>query len=162
LLIPAILGGATLLYGLSHLSKATEAEAEQEAASVGREEAVNSVEEESVMEEMKAENIKDVMASRDNKLIYFYRSQSQNKEEFKKVEEHALKMYNGLKVKPYKIDLDTYFNDFSAFLKERNPKMADHVEEQMKNNTFLLANQYDDIWFWELDFINYFYGDLLE
>lgn len=36
------------------------------------------------------------------------------------------------------------------------------LEEQIKNNIFLLANKYDDIWFWDSQLIEYFYGDLLE
>lgn len=79
-----------------------------------------------------------------------------------KVNEHAQRMKNGLKVVPYKIDLNKEINNFSQFLKDRNSKMADSIDDQIKQNSFLLANQYDDIWFWELDLINYFYGDLLE
>lgn len=32
----------------------------------------------------------------------------------------------------------------------------------MKSHVFLLANQYDDIWYWERDLLSYFYGELLE
>lgn len=77
------------------------------------------------MEELKGDKVKEIMTNRDNKLIYFYHGDNINKEEFKRVEEHANKMYNGLRIKPYKIDLDKYFDDFTAYLKERNPKMAD-------------------------------------
>ena len=84
--------------------------------------------------------IKDVMTNRENKLIYFYHSKTPNSEELRRVEEHANKMLNGLRVKPYRLDVDAHFAEFSQFLKDRNPKTADSIDEQIKGNTFLLAN----------------------
>lgn len=92
------------------------------------------------MREMNRKNIREVMNSTDNKFIYFYRSSKKSQEDLDRVESHALKMYNGLKIQPYKIDLDQYFQDFLEFLKERNPITADSVDKQLNDNTFLLAN----------------------
>ena len=116
------------------------------------------------MEDLTKENLAEIMSNKDNKVIYFYKGSPENLniEEFKKVDEFANKLYNGMRIKPYKIDFEKDYNAFLSFLKERNPTMADTVEEQIKSNRFLLANQYDDIWFWELDIIDYFYGELLE
>lgn len=51
---------------------------------------------------------------------------------------------------------------YLEFLKKRNPSTENHVQKQIETNSFLLVNKFDDIWFWELDLINYFFGDLLE
>ena len=104
------------------------------------------------------------MTSKDNKFIYFYKGSPENfnMEEFKRVTEHAEKMKNGMDIIPYKIDMEKNKDALMEFLKERNPKMVDSLEDQIKNNNFLLANKYDDIWFWELQLIEFFYGDLLE
>ncbi len=38
-------------------------------------------------------------------------------------------MYNGMRVKPYLFDVDQHFDEFSKYLKERNPKTADTIDE---------------------------------
>lgn len=81
------------------------------------------------MQDLTSANIREIMSNRDNKFIYFYRKSQLSKEDFSRVEEHASKMYNGLKIKPYKIDLDANFKDFSDFLKERNPTTANSVDK---------------------------------
>jgi len=75
---------------------------------------------------------------------------------------HGSKMARGLGIKNYLVEMGSEGEAFIAYLKERNPKMAEGVEKQIEENCFLLANQYDDIWFWEFELINNFYGDLLE
>lgn len=65
-------------------------------------------------------------------------------------------------VKPILIDMKTEGQAFLDYLKKRNTKTMDHVQEQIETNSFLLVNKFDDIWFWELNLINYFFGDLLE
>lgn len=77
------------------------------------------------MAEMSNQNIPEIMTNKENKFIYFYRSSSLTPQEFQKVEEYASKIQNGMKVVPYKIDLDKYSNDLAQFLKERNPKTAE-------------------------------------
>ena len=114
------------------------------------------------MKDIIGDNVKEVLQNKENKFIYFYRRSRLDLEEFNKVSEFAAKIENGMRVIPYKIDLDQHYDKLVAYLKERNPKTADQTEEQIKTHSFLLANQYDDIWYWELDLINYFYGELLE
>jgi len=118
------LGSATIYFIYSSVSKAEEIEEKEE----------------SVMEQLTPDKIKDVMTSKDNKLIYFYRPSTSNPDELKKVEDHANKMLHGMKIKPYIIDIEAHHAQFSNFLKERNPKTADSIDEQIKNNSFLLAN----------------------
>jgi hypothetical protein len=67
------------------------------------------------------------MTNKDNKFIYFYKSSAENidLDEFKRVDEHANKMLNGMNIKPYKIDMEKEYDAFFQFLKERNPKTAD-------------------------------------
>ncbi|CDW86371.1 UNKNOWN [Stylonychia lemnae] len=117
---------------------------------------------ESIMKDLVGENIKEVMTNKENKFIFFYRSSKLSQDDFQKVEEHATKMFNGLRILPYKIDLDSEFNELSKYLKERNPATEATVDKQIEDNSFLLANQYGDIWFWEYDLIKYFFGELLE
>ena len=85
--------------------------------------------EEGMIERLTGDNIKEVMTSRENKLIYFHRPSSSSHDELKKVEEHANKMYHGMKVKPYIIDIDADHGVFSTFLKERNPKTAETIDD---------------------------------
>ena len=115
-----------------------------------------------VFRTMTKENLREVLTSKENKFVYFYSQAALNPEEYKRVEEFAHKIANGMRVVPYKVNLDECFTELIAFLKERNPKTADQAEEQVTTHQFLLANQYDDIWYWEMDLINYFYGEVLE
>jgi hypothetical protein len=80
------------------------------------------------MEDITKENLQQVMSNRDNKFIYFYRGSAINIEEFKKVEEYASKIQNGMRVTPYKVDMEQLYSEFLAYLKERNPKTADQAE----------------------------------
>jgi hypothetical protein len=79
------------------------------------------------MEDLTVENMREVLTNRENKFIYFYKSSAENIdfEEFKKVDEHASKMLNGMNVRPFKLDLEKDYESFASFLKERNPKMAE-------------------------------------
>ena len=52
------------------------------------------------------------------------------------------------------------YSDLRAFMVERNTKLE--IDEQINQSNFILANSWDDIWFWEADLVNYFYGELLE
>jgi hypothetical protein len=116
----------------------------------------------SALRELSGDRVKEVLTNKENKFIYFYRKSRLDLEEYKRVSEFSEKIENGMRVVPYKIDLDQHYEALIAYLKERNPKTADQTEEQIKTHAFLLANQYDDIWYWELDLMNYFYGELLE
>ena len=49
-------------------------------------------------------------------------------------------MKNGMGIAAYKLDLETEFNNLSNYLKERNSKMTNTVDDQIKQNHFLLAN----------------------
>jgi hypothetical protein len=115
-----------------------------------------------VFRTMTKANLREVLTNKENKFIYFYSEAAINPEEYKRVHEFAHKIANGMRVIPYKLNLDECLSELVAFLKERNPKTADQAEEQVTTHQFLLANQYDDIWYWEMDLINYFYGELLE
>ena len=83
------------------------------------------------MEDLNKENMREILTNKDNKFIYFYNGSAENLnlEEFKRVDEHATKMMNGMNIKPFKIDMETDYESFSAFLKERNPKTADLIDE---------------------------------
>lgn len=78
---------------------------------------------ESIMREMV--NVKEVLQNKENKFIYFYRKSALSLDEYKKVEEFAVKMANGMRVVPYKIDLDELEGALISYLKERNPKTAE-------------------------------------
>jgi hypothetical protein len=116
----------------------------------------------SPLKELTGDRVKEIFTNKENKLIYFYRKSRLDLEEFKRVSEFGMKIENGMRVVPYKLDLDQHYDALASYLKERNPKTAEQAEEQIKSHSFLLANQYDDIWYWEIDIINYFYGELLE
>ena len=49
---------------------------------------------------------------------------------------------------------------FSDTLKGRSASRS--IDEQIQENTFILANKDDDIWFWDDMLITYFQGELLE
>lgn len=79
----------------------------------------------SPMKELTGDKVKEVMQSKENKFIYFYRKSRLNLEEFNRVSEFSIKIENGMRVTPYKIDLDEHYDQFVSYLKERNPKTAD-------------------------------------
>ena len=83
----------------------------------------------SPMRELTSEKIKEVLTNKENKLIYFYRSSRLNLEEFKRVCEFSDKIENGMRVVPYKVDLDKHYEALVGYLKERNPKTAEQTEE---------------------------------
>ena len=156
------MAGFALLYQQSMLAQAEEKEESQESPKPVAEEVEEDLVGASAIRELTGDRVKEVLTNRESKLIYFYRKSKLNLDEFKRVSEFSEKIENGMRVIPYKIDLDQHYEALVAYLKERNPKTADQTEEQVKTHAFLLANQYDDIWYWELDLINYFYGELLE
>ncbi len=69
-------------------------------------------------------NMRTILSNKENKFIYLYRGNTPDQNSAK-VEEHAMKMENGLKVIPYRIDIDKHFSLLSAYLKERNPKTSE-------------------------------------
>lgn len=73
--------------------------------------------------------MKEILTNKENKLIYFYRKSRLDLEEFKRVSEFSEKIENGMRVIPYKIDLDQHYDALAAYLKERNPKTAEQTEE---------------------------------
>lgn len=81
------------------------------------------------MQDITADKIKEVLQNKENKFIYFYRRSTLNLEEFRRVEEFAQKIANGMRVVPYKINLDETYEELVTYLKERNPKTADQTEE---------------------------------
>ena len=89
-------------------SKETQEQAAETQAVVEEKAEEGEKEEESVMEVLKPEMIKEVMNNKENKLIYFYHGAAPNKAELQRVEEHAHKMYNGMRVKPYLLDIDQH------------------------------------------------------
>ena len=58
------------------------------------------------MKDIIGDNVKEVLQNKENKFIYFYRRSRLDLEEFNKVSEFAAKIENGMRVVPYKIDLD--------------------------------------------------------
>jgi hypothetical protein len=156
------LAGFALVYQQSKVAQAEEKEESQESPKPVAEDVEEDLMGSSTIRELTGDRVKEVLTNRESKLIYFYRKSTLNLDEFKRVSEFSEKIENGMRVVPYKIDLDQNYDALVAYLKERNPKTAEQTEEQIKTHAFLLANQYDDIWYWELDLINYFYGELLE
>jgi hypothetical protein len=51
---------------------------------------------------------------------------------------------------------------FKTYLEGRNAKTADKVQQQIEQNSFLLVNACDDIWFWPVELISNFQGTVLE
>lgn len=84
-----------------------------------------------VFKSMTKVNLREVLTNKENKFIYLYSQAALNLEEYKRVEEFAHKIANGMRVVPYKVNLDECFPELIAFLKERNPKTADQAEEQV-------------------------------
>lgn len=60
----------------------------------------------SPLKDLVGDNVKEVLQNKENKFIYFYRKSKLDLEEFNKVSEFAAKIENGMRVIPYKIDLD--------------------------------------------------------
>ncbi len=58
------------------------------------------------MQELTGDKVKEVLTNKENKFIYFYRKSRLDLEEFKKISEFSIKIANGMRVIPYKIDLD--------------------------------------------------------
>jgi len=77
------------------------------------------------MQDLTGDKVKEVLLNKENKFIYFYRSSKLNLEEFKRIDDFAVKIANGMRVVPYKIDLDLHYEALATYLKERNPKTAD-------------------------------------
>ena len=74
--------------------------------------------------EMTGDKVEEILKNNENKFIYFYRKSSLDLEEYKKVTEFAGKISHGMKVVPYKIDLDAHYEPLVKYLKERNPSSA--------------------------------------
>ena len=72
---------------------------------------------------------------------------------------HAAKMSAGLHWSWYYVDMDKNEDLFMKFLKGRDSIL--NMDEQIQNNTFILANKDDDIWFWDETLLTYFQGELL-
>jgi len=58
------------------------------------------------MKDMTGDKVREVMQNKENKFIYFYRKSRLDLEEFNRVSEFSIKIENGMRVVPYKIDLD--------------------------------------------------------
>ena len=78
----------------------------------------------SIMDDMTKGKIKEIMTNNQNKFIYFYRKSALNIEEYQRIEEFAQKIESGMRVVPYKINLDEHYDELIEYLKERNPKTA--------------------------------------
>ncbi len=64
------------------------------------------------MKDLTGDKIKEVLQNKENKFIYFYRKSRLDLEEFNRVNEFSLKIENGMRVVPYKIDLDEHYDQF--------------------------------------------------
>lgn len=62
------------------------------------------------MKDLTGDKIKEVLQNKENKFIYFYRKSRLDLEEFNRVNEFSLKIENGMRVVPYKIDLDEHYD----------------------------------------------------
>ena len=110
--------------------------------------------------EITGENIKEIMEAQENKFIFYFHPSAQTKQYLKNINSHAAKMKVGLRWNCYYVNMEKNEEVFSNFMKERETSL--NIEEQIKNNTFILANKYDDIWFWDETLLTYFQGELLE
>jgi hypothetical protein len=71
-------------------------------------------------------------------------------------------MQHGMGVKSVLLDLSKHGEDFIQYLKARNPETEDQIRKRVEQNSLLLVNKFDDIWWFEIDLINYFFGEMLE
>ena len=71
----------------------------------------------SAIRELTGDRVKEVLTNRESKLIYFYRKSKLDLNEFKRVSEFSEKIENGMRVIPYKIDLDQHYDALVAYLK---------------------------------------------
>jgi hypothetical protein len=110
--------------------------------------------------EITDENIKEVLSNSENKFIFYFSPSKTNKQFLYGINQHAIKMREGLRCTNYYIDMDKNGVLFSDALKGRNASR--NIDEQIQENTFILANKDDDIWFWDEMLITYFQGELLE
>lgn len=68
-----------------------------------------------------------------------------------------------MKVQPMIIDVRTEAGQtMLMFLQKRNIKMADRVKTQIEQNSFLLINGFEDIWYWPIDLVRGLQGTVLE
>lgn len=110
--------------------------------------------------EITDENIKEVLSNSENKFIFYFSPSKTSKQFLYGINQHAIKMREGLRCTNYYIDMDKNGVLFSDALKGRNASR--NIDEQIQENTFILANKDDDIWFWDEMLITYFQGELLE
>ena len=123
------MAGFALVYQQSKLAQAEENEESQEIPKPAAEDVEEDLVGSSTIRELTGDRVKEVLTNKESKLIYFYRKSSLNLDEFKRVSEFSEKIENGMRVIPYKIDLDLHYDALVAYLKERNPKTADQTEE---------------------------------
>ena len=136
-----------------------DAEVEAPTPSVEEPAIADDAEEETFYETMNAENMREVMQSPFQKLIYFYRGDQMEKAQ---VAEQAVKLKNAAGVVPFVLDMKRDGEEFLKYLNERNPKTANTQKEQIEVNHVLMANSFEDIWFHHKDNLNYLYGDFAE
>lgn len=81
-------------------------------------------------------------------------------QDLKAVLEQSRKVKNGLHVEVCKIDLAENRQAFTEFLQERNPNTD--AEKQINESAFVQVNRTDDLWFWDVELVHFFYGEILE
>ena len=101
-----------------------------------------------------------MLSNSENKFIFYFSPSKTDKQYLYSINLHSIKMRDGLRCKNYFIDLDKNGTLFSDTLKGRSASRS--IDEQIQENTFILANKDDDIWFWDDMLITYFQGELLE
>ena len=109
-----------------------------------------------------AKNVEQLLKDeKKSRFVYFYRG---DENEIGPVAAFAQKMTKGMGTDAIILDCD---NDDGAdkeavieYLKRRNPKTAEKVQQQFDENQFLLLNKYDDIWFWQRELMANLYGTI--
>ena len=105
-------------------------------------------------------NIKEVMENTENKFIFYLYPSKTSPQYLNAINAHSAKMKGGLRCTSYFVDMEKNGELFIQNIKSRNSSR--NIDEQIENNTFILANKDDDIWFWDDMLITYFQGELLE
>lgn len=102
------------------------------------------------------------MANQDNKFVYYYKKSEINPYVLNAIVQNLEKLKHGLGIEFYFVDLETNQVALENFLKNRDGALENVIEDQMNKNIFMLANKFGDVWFWEINLIQYLQGEVLE
>ena len=111
-------------------------------------------------EPLSNDKFEEVFKNTENKFIYMAWPSKAHKEYLKMINKQAAKMKAALRSTTYIINMEEQGEGFIEFLKKRD--MNQELKEKLENNEFIIANRFDDVWFWDSSLLQYFQGELLE